>query len=162
MTYQRGAGTLEAKVTECLHTLAPKAIERTGTSLHQLRRYCNPMKPDRLPFEVAARLDGELIRAGHAPLFRQAFDELVAAQTGGASAGGVTVQGLSQALLHLGGELGELDRAAHRAMENGQLSKQDRATLAKEAQDVMDGAQEIRDAVEPPYADVQPLQRRAN
>jgi hypothetical protein len=39
-------------------------------------------------------------------------------------------------------------------MEDGQLSKQDRATLAKEAQDVMDGAQEIRDAVEPPYADV--------
>jgi len=56
MTYARGAGTLEAKVTECLHTLAPKAVER--------------------------------------------------------------------------------------------------ATLAQEAQDVIDGAQAIRDAVEPPYADV--------
>jgi len=154
MTYARGAGTLEAKVTECLHTLAPKAVERAGTSMHQLRRYSNPMKPDRLPFEVAARLDGELIRAGHAPLFRQAFDELVAAQTDGAAGGQVTMQGLSLALLHLGGELGELDRAAHRAMEDGQLSKRERATLAQEAQDVIDGAQAIRDAVEPPYADV--------
>jgi hypothetical protein len=43
------------------------------------------------------------------------------------------------------------------AVAVGQLSKQDRATLAKEAQDVMDGAQEIRDAVEPPYADVTPI-----
>ena len=154
MTHARGAGTLEAKVTDALHVLAPKAVERAGTSMHQLRRYSNPMKPDRLPLEVAARLDGELIRAGHAPSFRQAFDELVAAQSGADTSRQIDCQGLSQALLHLGGELGELDRAAHRAMEDNTLSKRERGQLAAEAQDVIDAAQHIRDAVEPPHADV--------
>ena len=154
MTHQRRAGTIEARITDALHVLSPEAIKQAGTTPATLYRYANPMKKDRLPLEVAARLDGELIRAGHAPSFRQAFDELVAAQSGGDSGRQIDCQGLSQALLHLGGELGELDRAAHRAMEDNTLSKRERGQLAAEAQDVIDAAQAIRDAVEPPYADV--------
>lgn len=155
MTVERIAGSIDAKLMHALNVLPPAALKRaTGKHQASLYRIANPDNDQQLKLEDAARIDGELIRAGEQPVFREVFDQLVAAQAGHTTQQRVDCQGLSQSLLHLGGELGELQRTANEAMVDGQLNKRERATLAQEAQDVMDGAQAIRDALEPPYADV--------
>jgi hypothetical protein len=72
MTHARKPGTLAARVTDVLHTLSPEAIKRAGTSMHQMRRFSNPMEPARIPLDVAAQLDGELTYADVQPLQRRA------------------------------------------------------------------------------------------
>lgn len=171
MTVERIAGSIDAQLLKALNVLPPAAVKRaTGKNLNSVYRIAHPNSNQALSLEDAARLDGELIRAGEQPMFREVYDQLVAAQAGERRPQQADCQGLSQALLHLGGELGELQHRAQAAMDDGVLSKRERATLAHEAQDVIDGAQAIRDALEPPYADVvddgaanvEPIQRRAN
>lgn len=156
MTLHRPAGSWEAALVATLHDLSTAEIEaatgKTRDLFEKLSRGTNRMG---LHFADAAKLDAALKARGLPPRFLPLFLAL-----SGGERGQPTVD-LERALRRVGCEVGDLFRAAEESNADGVLTAEERRRVAKEAQEVIDQATVIRDALEPPTNGAAPALRVA-
>lgn len=155
MTHHRVAGSVEAVTLDALHHLTDAEIEAaTGKKRSAFYKAVNPTTPGGLHFADAARLDAALKAKGLPARFLPLFLEM----SGGSQ--GQAMPDLEKGLRRIGCEAGDLFRAAEEANADGVLTTEERRAIAKEAQELMDASQAIRDAMEPPICGAAPLPLR--
>lgn len=151
MTVYRAPGTVEDTLARVLRVLSPADLaEATGKGVDAFRKASNPNAPHGLRLDDAAALDAALVARGYAPEFGPLFAELqqrAAARMRPLEPGAPDID---RGLRRVVAETGALSTAIDRAMADGRLSTRERREIASEAQDVIEAARHIRDAVEPP------------
>jgi hypothetical protein len=131
-----------------MRSLSPDTIERfTGKTASHFYKVCHPNSRAGLYLQDAARLDAALQAEGRAPRFLPLHQDIARALVDGEGAEHDIERSLRRVMV----ETGELAAAVDAAMEDGKLDLEERRILTREAQDVMDAAQAIRDAIEPPF-----------
>lgn len=149
MTHYRTPGSPEAVLLEVLQLLPPVAVHQsTGKKLNSFYRISNPENELGLHLDDAAALDAALLARGERARFADLLSELTQsaiARMGGAKANSFCID---TGLRRITGELGDLARAVD-DMLAGPQDLQERRRVAKEAQDVIDAAMAIREAVAP-------------
>lgn len=149
MAVHRKAGSIEDHLDKALHVLSDADLESVGLLRNTLAKQSNPNQPARLTLEDAAKLDARLLARGYPAVFVPQAQAQVEAILTGLRRVDAAVP-LDRRLLHLFQEMGDLTDAVTRAMEDGQLDIDERRIITREAQQVIDLAVALRDAVEPP------------
>jgi len=158
MTHHRKAGSIEDKLREVLNVLSPDEIQRaTGKKVATFYAISNPTNDYVLDMDDAAAFDAALMHRGLLPVFAPIFQEMTKAALARFGGAASVEMDLMAGMCRLSKEVIELHVAASEAMAAGKLTPALRRTLARESQDVMDHAREIRDAAEPPYGTVTKL-----
>lgn len=144
MTKPRPAGSIEAALLQALHLLSEAELtEAVAKSRAHFYSCADPAKREQLHLADAIRLDQALIAKGLPALFLP----LMQAAVGGSEPGGLDAVGLR--LVRLTKELGDVAAAYEAAAGDGQLSAEERRSLANEADDVIRQATQLRDSVQP-------------
>lgn len=147
MTLHRTPGSVEAVLLQAIDIFTDADIRLLCKSRGHLYRLANPANKTRLSFEDAARIDAILTLKGQPAKFLSLFSDLIAVF---GSAPLELQTDITVSLRKLAIEAGELNKAVDDGMADGNLDLNERRVIAKEAQDVIDKATEIRDAAEPP------------
>lgn len=162
MTHQRLAGSIEHALLQTVKDLSPAEIEAaTGLKIGTFRKLSNPLNGETLDLDDAAALDAALIKRGLSPRFLAVFQEITmsALQRIGGAAEPKTDYGRSLRRLDI--ESGQLAKVIDDALADNHVDQDERRRIAKQAQNVIDHAREIRDAAEPPHAAVVPIRGMA-
>lgn len=141
MTRYTPAGSIEDAVAHAIRVLSPEEIEAAACmTVSGVRKQAERG----LHFITAARLDRALKAKG----LRALFMPLLVAMSETEGPGPAT--DIGQELTRTTAELGDLARIYADAITDGRLDIHERRRIAHAAQDVMDHAQMVRDAAEPP------------
>ncbi len=149
MAVHRKPGSIEDHLDKALHVLSDADLEAAGLLRNTLAKQSNPNQPARLTLEDAAKLDALLSARGYPAVFVPHAQAQVDAILSGLRRADISIP-LDRRLLRLFQEMGELTNAVTHAMEDGRLDMEERRTITREAQQVIDLAVALRDAVEPP------------
>ncbi|AUN31975.1 phage regulatory CII family protein [Niveispirillum cyanobacteriorum] len=149
MAVHRKPGSIEDHLDKALHVLSDADLESVGMLRNTLAKQSNPNQAARLTLEDAAKLDALLSARGYPAVFVSHAKAQVEAILSGLRRETAPIP-LDRRMLHLCAEVGDLTGAVTRAMEDGRLELHERRNIAREAQEVIDRAVALRDAVEPP------------
>lgn len=153
MTVYRQPGGIEDHLERTLHLLSDADLARAGLLRNTLAKQSNPNQKTRLSLEDAVKLDALMMSRGAAPVFltlaRQMLDGMLNSLRQEEKAVPIPAR-----LLRVCAEVGDLARVVTVSMEDGVLDLTERRHIAREAQDVIDHAMALRDAVEPPAAGI--------
>ncbi|MEI6558012.1 MAG: phage regulatory CII family protein [Rhodospirillaceae bacterium] len=154
MTLYRSPGSIKSVLAEVIRQLTPEEIEAaTGKKPGTFRQLSHPENDYQLDLDDAAFLDAALEARGLLPAFGPLFEDMkreAAASIGGRRSGALSVE---RGLVRVSAELGTLAHAIDRAMEDGELTLNERREIATKAQRLIDAARTVRAAVDRSGAD---------
>jgi hypothetical protein len=145
MTVARTPGTIEAVLMEAISVLPPYLLEQaTGKSSNYFRKISNPDSHYQLSARDAAILDGLMQALGHGAPFTVWHQQEArrAQEAAKASAPAMTVEA---SLTKITCELGDLARAVQAALADGEIDRNERREIAKEANELGAAAYALRD-----------------
>lgn len=160
MTHYRLQSSVHGRLADVLEAVANADLERLHMRRDTLQKKSVPGRGSELYLEEAARLDALLSALGKRPVFGPLFAEMVERYGADLRKDPRPPADIGAALRNVFIEAGDLTRAVHAAMADGVLTLPERREIAREAQDLIDAATSIRDAVEPPQ-DLRSLNRGA-
>lgn len=151
MTTYRKPGTVEDMLDKALHVLSDDDLAQVGLIRNTLAKQSNPNQAARLPLEDAVKLDALLRARGRASMF-MVWATRAMEQISGTLRRHQDDLPISTRMMRLCGEVGDLARAVTTAMEDQHLDLNERRQIASDAQEVIDAATALKQAIEPPAA----------
>lgn len=154
MTIYRNQATVEKALLDVLPELSERAVAAaTGKSPSHFYKVSNPQNDLSLSLRDAAALDVALMAAGKPAVFAAVYEEAQRAtldRLGGSQPAPKLDIAASLRRAHI--EAGHLAQAVDDALADDRITIEERRRIAKEAQDLIDAARQLRDTVEPPDA----------